>query len=340
MAKSYTDIATKLPEFREMAKLVFMSQMIAGIKDADMAFMVLMECEMTGQRLFEWSEENHIVGTRPTMKYDAMIASYNQLPNCKFEFIEKTPERCAVKLTDNGIEKTFSLTWEELQKESVPYNGKESEVVAALAAGNKPKLKDKYATPRSRAVMMYARLVSDAIRSTRPEVTKGRYTPEEVEDFDEVKTVDAVSTARVVEPARIAATPLKAEPVKAEPAKAEPAKAEPAKAEPIVEQPAIATEPAATTEEQPAGSLVGVSELHLSDACSPEQVNQMRLFLSDLKKAGTDLFPAVKAKLAASKIDGLAGMTVAEADALLAGLKIREIKNWAESQLKGSANPS
>ena len=115
--RSYTDIAENLDRFKEMAKLVHMSQMIAGIKDADMAFMVLVECEVTGQTLFEWAEENHIVGTRPTMKYDAMIAAYNQLPNCKFEFLEKSPERCAIALTDNGVRKEFALAWAELQKE-------------------------------------------------------------------------------------------------------------------------------------------------------------------------------------------------------------------------------
>ncbi len=311
MGKTYTDIAARLPEYKEMAKLVYMSQMIAGIKDADMAFMVLVECEVTGQTLFQWAEENHIVGTRPTMKYDAMIAAYNQLQNCKFEFIEKSPERCAIALTDGGTRKEFSLAWTELQKESVPYVGKEGDIVAKLAKGETPALKDKYATPRSRAVMMYARLVSDAIRSTRPEVTKGRYTPEEVEDFDPTVTVDAppAKTARVMD--------LPAE----QKAVATIAKADAPAAEP--------------TEDQATNSLVGKTSISLDAPAMTEQVESIKAKLAELKKGGLDVIASVKAKLASSGVNGLAGMSVGEADSLMRALDNKMITAWVEGVVKG-----
>lgn len=341
MAKTYTDIAARLPEYKEMAKLVHMSQMIAGIKDTDMAFMVLMECEVTGQTLFNWAEENHIVGTRPTMKYDAMIAAYNQLPNCKFEFVEKSAERCAIALTDNGIRKEFSLTWADLQKESIPYVGKESEIVAKLAKGETPPLKDKYATPRSRAVMMYARLVSDAIRSTRPEVTKGKYTPEEVEDFDPASVVTSPEVKRIVEQP------------KQETARVEPAKANPT-AKPTLQEQADADQTAfedamqaneqaeqTTTTKLAAEPTPGSkSKESLSEPAGKERAEALKAKLAELRKEGIDLFAKVKAKLASAGIDGLANLSISEADSLMRALEGKQIDKWIQEGIFGGKAPS
>jgi len=338
MGKTYTDIAARLADFRDMAKLIHMSQMVAGIKDADMAFMVLMECEVTGQTLFQWAEENHIVGSRPTMKYDAMVAAFNSLPGCRLKLIEKTPERVAIALIDAEDIQEFSLTWDELKKEAVPYNGKESEVVAALAAGQTPKLKDKYATPRSRAVMMYARLVSDAIRSTRPEVTKGKYTPEEVEDFDD--TIDAVSVAPVpalrveAKPTARVETVAKPEPV-AKPKPEEKPESNGAVKTVAESKPDINTGDDAVSEAAK-NSTVGKTEIELTEPCTAEQVARIKDLLGSLKKGGVDLFSNVKAKLAASGVTGgLSGMTIAEADSLRRSLENREITEWANSTVKG-----
>lgn len=348
MAKTYTDIAENLPAYRDMAKLIYMSQMIAGIKDADMAFMVLMECEVTGQTLFQWAEENHIVGTRPTMKYDAMIAAYNQLPNCKFEFLEKSADRCAIALTDNGIRKEFSLTWADLQKESIPYVGKESEIVAKLAKGETPPLKDKYATPRSRAVMMYARLVSDAIRSTRPEVTKGKYTPEEVEDFDPASVV--VTSPEVK---RIAEQP-KQETSRVEPAVSPTAKttleiAEKLKQRPAAEKTAVATEAEhlqelaeqTTTTKLAAEPTPGSkSKESLSEPAGKERAEALKAKLAELRKEGIDLFARVKAKLASAGIDGLANLSISEADSLMRALEGKQIDKWIQEGIFGVKVPS
>lgn len=310
MAKSYVDIAANLQAFKEMAKIVRMSEMVAGIKNEDMGFIVLMECEMTGQTIFEWAEENHIVGGRPTMKYDAMVARFNSLPNCRLKLVEKSPERCEILLFDGEDEQSFCITWDELQKESIPYEGKESEILEKLAAGQKPKLKGKYSTPRSRAIMMYARLVSDAIRSTRPEVTKGRYTPEEVEDFaDEPKVTIAQSA-----PAPTSPTPPV---VKPEP------KPEP-KQESKVEKEIQAT------------SLAGKHSVELSSPATEEQINAIKSQLACMKRDGTDLVEKVKQKLfSCGIVGGLAGLTISEADGLKSALEHKETAAWFESSLKG-----
>jgi hypothetical protein len=345
MAKTYTDIAANLPAYREMAKLIRMSQMIPGVIDEDMAFVVLMECEVTGQTLFQWAQENHIVGTRPTMKYDAMIAAYNALPGCRCKLIQKTPDVCAIELVDGDQSQRFTLTWDELQKEAVVYNGKESEVVAMLAAGKSPKLKDKYATPRSRAVMMYARLVSDAIRSTRPEVTKGKYTPEEVEDFDDVRTVQAESV-KSVEPQKLVAPKVEAKPdpkpeAKTEQPGVEPAKTAEASTLEVKPEPIADPEPASDSDVNPlTNEPAGESSRSMDDPATDDQIATIKTLLGDLKKAGVDLFGAVKAKLAAAKINGLAGLTYGEADSLRVALECKTHEQWMETLLKGHSAPS
>jgi hypothetical protein len=324
MAKSYTDIAAHLPAFKEMAKQVHLSQMVAGIKDPDMAFVVLMECEMTSQTIFEWAEENHIVGTRPTMKYDAMIAAYNQLPNCKFELIEKTPERCKIALTDNGKRTEFALTWEELKKESVPYNGKEGDIVAALSSGDttKLKLKDKYATPRSRAVMMYARLVGDSIRSTRPEVTKGRYTPEEVEDF-----AGEPVEVKPMQPAQKPSAPVQpVQPVTPKTVEQSP---------PVVDSSATSTATATTETEPEQPTLAGKTEIDINGQSTVEQKNAILAILQQMKRDGLDYIQKVKDKLAScGVVGGIAGLTYLEAEKLKSTLEGKQIEEWITNPIR------
>ena len=83
----------------------------------------------------------------------------------------------------------------------VVYEGKEGDIVAKLLNGKTQglRIKAKYATPRSRMQMLWARLISDSIRIVAPEIITGVYVPEEVDDFaapvraqkpDPVVTVD------------------------------------------------------------------------------------------------------------------------------------------------------
>lgn len=327
-SNSYIQIAENLENFKAMAKLVHMSQMVPGIKDADMAFMVLMECEMTGQTIFEWNEENHIICGRPSMKYDTMIAAFNSMPGCRVKLLEKTPERAALLLIDGEDEQEFSLTWQDAQREPWVYDGKESDNVAILAKGETPpRMKAKYATPRSRAIMLFARCVSDAIRTTRPEVTKGRYTPEEIEDFT---VIDADSVTDVSQPKPIDIKKLTA-----------PEAPKPKTASP--EEPA-ATAPAAPaeTEAEPAAelsSLAGQNSIDINSPIVTEQDTKIRRLLESLKKEGIDLIGPLKAKLKSSGINGLGGLTYGEADSLIAALERKEIENWAKQQIKGHNGP-
>lgn len=145
-----------------------------------------LECMVTRQPPLTLVKRNHFMFDQLVMRADAMLAEF-QARGGKVTNRVKSAEKAAATFTDaNGESMDFSLTWEDAQNEPFVYDCKESVAVAAIKAGPEKriqlKLKDKYATPRSRAQMLWARLVSDAIRTIDPGVNQGQYSPEEIED--------------------------------------------------------------------------------------------------------------------------------------------------------------
>ena len=145
-----------------------------------------LECMVTRQPPLTLVKRNHFMFDQLVMRADAMVAEF-QARGGKITNRIKSADKAAATLTDvNGESMDFLLTWEDAQNEPFVYDCKESQAVAAIKAGlekrSQLKLKDKYATPRSRAQMLWARLVSDAIRTIDPGVNQGQYSPEEIED--------------------------------------------------------------------------------------------------------------------------------------------------------------
>jgi hypothetical protein len=100
----------------------------------------------------------------------------------------------------------FAFSWQDALQEPFVYAGspadQQRELKKPVEARN---LKDKYATPRSRMQMLWARLVSDMGRALCPSATDGLYPPEEAADFDDVQpsgrtgapaTIDAQEVAK------------------------------------------------------------------------------------------------------------------------------------------------
>lgn len=155
-----------------------------GCQNIEQGRVFAWECLVRGQPALSLAEDYHVIDNKLSMKADAMLARFEERGGkCKLK--SRTPDLVSVELTkSNGEIHNFSLSWEEAQQEPFVYSGKEKENAALLAAGKKPAaIKTKYSTPRSRMQMLWARLVSDAIRATDPGVIRGKYTPEEIGDF-------------------------------------------------------------------------------------------------------------------------------------------------------------
>lgn len=140
----------------------------------DQADTVMLTCMLEGLTPMDFMRKYHMVQGKPTMKADAMLATFRLQYGGKHKVVARTPERAAIVLEDKDGE-TFEaeLTLEELNQSRWPWVDWKAD---------KKVYKDNYATPLDRKTMLWARLVSDSIRAFCPEINNGIYTPEEIED--------------------------------------------------------------------------------------------------------------------------------------------------------------
>ena len=152
---------------------VFSASQMFGTLNPHQGFVIACTLHQTGMTSLEFVELYNVVFGRITMRADAMLAG---LIKCggKYNIIERSETRAAIEIQKGKKKEVFELTWADAEAE--PFTKDKN--------GN---LKAKYATPRSRMQMLWARVVSDSTRATYPQVVQGAYTPEEVEDFDEVQ---------------------------------------------------------------------------------------------------------------------------------------------------------
>ena len=149
------------------------------------------ECMARNQPPLMMAEDYHVIFGKLAKKADAMLGDFLKLGG-KHKIISRTPDLVSVEMTFEGSTQVFSLSWEDAQLEPFCYVGKESDIVKILRTGNKPLLKDKYSTPRSRMQMLWARTIGDAIRTMNPQACRGVYTPEELSDMhDNDDAIDA-----------------------------------------------------------------------------------------------------------------------------------------------------
>ena len=111
-----------------------------------------------------------IISGRLSKKAAAMLAEFKARGG-KYKVVSKTADLASIEYTYDGQTQVFSLSWEEIKNESYT---KEKDGKTYKA---------NYATPHARKKMLWARVVSDSIRTVAPECTGGYYTPEETQDI-------------------------------------------------------------------------------------------------------------------------------------------------------------
>ncbi len=141
-----------------------------------------MECLARREPPLSLAERYHVIFGKLSMKADAMLSGLHEQGG-KHKQISRTAELATIELTFGGETQVYSLSWADAQQEPFVYEGKDSDVIKALEAGQKPVVKTKYRTPRARMQMLWARVVSDGVRAMCPQVNCGRYTPEEIDDI-------------------------------------------------------------------------------------------------------------------------------------------------------------
>jgi hypothetical protein len=196
-----------VPVIESMGRAIAKSQFIK-CENVEQGMVLAMTCYSKGMDFLTLSQKYDLIGGRLSMKSDAMLSGLRERGG-KHKIIKRTPDEACVLLSYDGQDYESRITWEDARREAFPYNGKESVVIRFIEADNQAELakiiKPKYATPRSRMQMLWARAVSDGVRALCPEVNTGVYTPEEISDFAEESS--ASSSAVVAVPAITAAPP-------------------------------------------------------------------------------------------------------------------------------------
>lgn len=174
---------------REMGSAIHKSG-IAGCDNEDQGRVLAMTCVAKGVDPLSLAERYDIIKGKLSMKASIMLAEFESRGGT-YRQIQRDGNGASIELTKDGKTQTYSLSWEDAQAEPFVYNGKEADVVKLLLAKNAKslaeRLKPKYATPRSRTQMLWARVISDGVRAMDPGVCGGIYTPEEVGDFEPVE---------------------------------------------------------------------------------------------------------------------------------------------------------
>jgi hypothetical protein len=122
----------------------------------------------------EAARKYHFFGRVPTMKYDAMLQEFCNKGGV-FTVLERTPERAALRMTLDDQTYEVDYEWKEAEISRWPWKDWKD---------HSKGLKDNWATPTDRKIMLFARLVSDTIKTHFPKVIAGAYTPEEVMDME------------------------------------------------------------------------------------------------------------------------------------------------------------
>ena len=168
------DIAT-------MGQFLAQSQMF-GAKNQAEGMMIVGICQQEGWSYADFMANFDIIKGKLSKKPAAMLADF-EARGGTYEIVQRDPDGSIISFKKGKRTYKFECLWKDVMQEPLPYDCKEAEAVKMLAAGQTPPMKPKYATPRSRMQMLWARCVSDGLRAFDPSCCKGIYTPEEVDDF-------------------------------------------------------------------------------------------------------------------------------------------------------------
>ena len=159
-------------------------------------FVVAATCHQQGISLMEFHRSYHIVEGKPSMRADAMLAEYRKKGG-KYKIEENSMTRAAATFEFEGQSLKFEYTMEDAKRTGDCYKGKSTEV--------------KHVWQKRPDDMLWARMVSRAVRRLCPEINAGLYSPEEVGDFGDGPAPGAAPVPITPEEAAERATPVEAE---------------------------------------------------------------------------------------------------------------------------------
>lgn len=164
-----------------------------GIQTAEQALALGLLCQAEGRHPAEAARDYHIIGGKPSLKSEAMLARFQQAGG-KVEWHEYTHE-------------SVSGTFSHPQGGSLKVSWTMQDAARAGLTSN-PTWKK---FPRQ---MLKARCISEAVRGIFPGVLSGLYTPEEVQEFAPVQATSEPEPIQIESaPIQVEAEPVGRQPV-------------------------------------------------------------------------------------------------------------------------------
>ena len=162
-----------MSEFLSLAQEFEKSGMF-GCTQPGQGAVILSTCQSEGISPFEFMNTYHLIENRPTMKADAMLAKFMQAGG-RYKVLSFLKEKAEGHFAFGDNEITIDLTIKDAQESGLTHNAK-------------GQWKNNWKNfPRQ---MLWARVVSTAIRLVAPQIVAGVYTPEEVQDFDKAAAIE------------------------------------------------------------------------------------------------------------------------------------------------------
>ena len=164
-----------------------------GCKSVEQGQVLALACMSERKNPIQIMREYHMIDGKLSMRADAMLAGLKKNGG-KYKVVKRDSEAAIIEITVDGDTQQFSLTWAEAQHEPFVF-------------GSGGKIKTNWATPRARMQMLWARAVSDGVRTMDPTVVAGTYTPEELDaPSDRAKAIDVAALTVTDAPASLAPT--------------------------------------------------------------------------------------------------------------------------------------
>jgi hypothetical protein len=141
-----------------------------GVTNAGAGMVVVATCQSQGISLMEFARTYHIIEGKPSMRADAMLAELRKRGG-RYRMIENSVNRAAAAFEFEGVMIEFVVTMDDAKRTG-----------DAFKADGKT-LKHNWAHRADD--MLWARMVSKAVRRLCPEIVYGLYSPEETGDFSQ-----------------------------------------------------------------------------------------------------------------------------------------------------------
>jgi len=140
-----------------------------GVTNAGAGMVVAATCHSQGISLMEFARTYHIIDGKPSMRADAMLAEFRKRGG-RYRMVSNTVDKAAAMFEFEGNKIEFVVTMDDAKRTGDAFKGD-------------GKLKSTWAHRSDD--MLWARMVSKAVRRLCPEIVYGLYSPEETGDFSQ-----------------------------------------------------------------------------------------------------------------------------------------------------------